>query len=138
MQEVNEVAGTQRVDYQHLYVDANNCSGQPEPRMTICYVRDDNKTGVGIALCSFDDKPSKKCGRSIAHTRAQSALKGKTCAMGRTEAIYMLHYVSKYLLHTPMIRNGKQVLLKQDITGKAYVVEDPKYMVTYLHEASDA
>lgn len=121
-----------KVDYQHLYI-RNEHSMQPQPRVTACYIRVNGKTHVGIALCSQDDNPSKKVGRSIAHTRAVSAMEGKSCPMGRTEAMYLMHHLSQNLMSRFQM-GAIKYLLRQDVTGKAFTVESEDYMITYLHD----
>lgn len=47
--------------------------GDKEPRITVCYLRHDGVTDVGIAICGFDDAPNEKVGKVKALGRAKAA-----------------------------------------------------------------
>jgi hypothetical protein len=56
--------------------------GQPYPLkhthgITLCVLRQGDRSAIGLAFCSYKDQFSKKTGREKAQSRALKALKGK-------------------------------------------------------------
>lgn len=108
------------IDYQHLTVEGPD--GNPQPKMTVAYIRTATTTAVGVAFCSPKDNPNKKIGRSIALGRAQKALAGQSSPIGRNEPINTLLRVQ----HCESKRTNRHVRL---IHNKAFEVKDPNFHI---------
>lgn len=69
-----------KVEYQYFYTTKEwttpegEHKHQKEPRITVCYLRTEDCTAVGIAICGPRDNPCRKVGKKIARQRAQHAL----------------------------------------------------------------
>lgn len=61
--------------------------GQLHPKLTVAFVTaPDGRTGIGVALRSNEDQPSKGVGRTLATIRARAALATETGVWGTPKA----------------------------------------------------
>lgn len=69
-----------KIEYQYFYTTKEwmtpdgEHKHQKEPRVTVCYLRTEDCTAVGMAICGPRDNPCRKIGKKIAKQRAQHAL----------------------------------------------------------------
>ena len=76
--------------FQHLYIKDTDRSIQVKPRITICYLRDEINTYVGMSICAMEDNPCKAVGRKISRDRAWAAYNGYSLPVFRGKACLIL------------------------------------------------
>ena len=87
-------------DYQYFYTE------QREPRVTVCYLKSLGCVDVGVAVCSWHDRPNKALGRTIATGRAIKSRKARLFGDG-----WQGH---------PCGRSAERVLAKTDMDAKGW------------------
>lgn len=112
---------TVKAHYQHLYVKGGD-EVNASPRVTICYLRSDQKTYVGVSVCSREDNPCKRTGRKISRNRAYAAMNGCWLPLLREEPRLIIGEAAGYFLSA-----GRSWCA---ITSKSFWVNDPTFMVT--------
>ena len=106
--------------YQHFYI--SGVDGNPVPKITVCYIRTENDTSVGMAICSKTDNHNKERGRRMAYGRALAAQAGKENPVVREEAKLILSLASI----REQVHNHR--FIKNEL-NKSYKVNDPAYLV---------
>lgn len=105
------------VEYQYFYTEDR------EPRVTVCYQRAEHALAVGIAVCSWRDRPEKARGRYIAYGRALVAWKGtkKHHPCGRS--------AGRVLDDVDMAYGGRDFIRSED-GGLFFLCPNPKWSFT--------
>ena len=106
--------------YQHFYIKGKD--KRPVPKITVCYIRTEKDTSVGVAICSPKDNPIKSKGRRLAYGRAIAAQNGVKLPITREEARLTLLLARLY-----EASDNRRDL--DGISTKAFKVNDPKYLM---------
>jgi hypothetical protein len=106
--------------YQHFYISGTD--GHPVPKITVCYIRTEHDTSVGIAICSLIDNHNKARGRRLAHGRALAAQAGKISPLLREEALRVLYLASL----REQTENKRSI---KNMRTKALKVNDPGFLI---------
>jgi Holliday junction resolvase RusA-like endonuclease len=109
-----------RVEYQHFYTE------NKEPRVTVCYQRSATQAtvAVGIAVCSWRDRPNKEFGKYIAYGRALIAWWGEPQRVhpcGRS--------VERVLCSVDMAYQDRMFLMAEAV-GLSFRVKNPQWSLT--------
>lgn len=116
--------------YQHFYIMGTD--GNPVPKITVCYIRTETDTSVGMAICSLTDNHSKERGRRLAHGRALAAQAGKESPVIREEArtVLALASVREQTRNHRFIKNMRSKAFKSDSPSYLIVEETPSHAVS--------
>ena len=114
-----------KITYHHMRTERN---GQAIPKGTVCYIRDGEKTAVGIALCSDSDNFSYKLGRQIAFGRASHIYRHVT------ETVEDETTTSNFALRPIASPSGRGIMADIRANHPAYGEVEFSYMPMYFKE----
>lgn len=101
--------------YQHVNLMVADYDS-PHPRLTFCYIEDENRPGktyAGVSICTAIDNPCKETGRTISRERAQAAYDSGESS-GQIiiqEALDILDAASAYI---PMVPTHKSLVINHE------------------------